>query len=386
MTSWVGVFEGDAFGFRFGRNELGSQINNAPTHDGRTVRIQFMTRYISIGDGDPYPIAFRAIVFGEADSVQDVITRFWEAAAVLLPPVAVAANGRFGNMTAIAALEISDKTENQILHHIWPAHHVNPRQMKVLPKAGHLLNVISAAMSPDDSAWIHRAALQYATALDYWQPGRELFAVQHAFLAAEVLSRVVVNRQLLLTRYNRDQLARSWGVRRSDLEETVRTALIFNDSTLSATVESISNGFEHGYETIPQLHREAARVRDEACRCVRKAILGVLDLPAETATALAHPNYENPARTDATGSALVGVVTGATAELDDGSCLPMLDVRGVDVHFREESSGGYKIRFSHDAAVHSLPEGLSFRVEHAAYTGPIEDAGIATLDVEGGNG
>lgn len=241
MTRWMGVFEGVGCGFRFEEGHS-VQITDAPTRGGGRVDIRLSTRYESVGGGDPYPVALRAVVVGDASSREDVMQRFWEAAQILLPVIGAAANASVPEMNLVAAIEISAAAENEVVHRL-EEDSLFVRQMKELPSPEVVLEFVSSAMSTSDGDWVHRAMLQYSEGLGYWREGAQLMVVEHLFMAAEVISRVTITRQRRLTGLTRKDLAVSWGLGDPrELESAIRAEVIFRDAQLAKRVQNVSDG------------------------------------------------------------------------------------------------------------------------------------------------
>ncbi len=380
MSRWTGFFEATPGGFRFPVGVI-VQLDGFPTERG-PVRIRFSSRYIHAPDGDPYPVALRAQVDGEATSHEDVLVRFWRAAAIVMPLVALAANGSSSELVPLASLNRTDQNEADFVHWLDYNNRFIVRQMKIAPKSDQLFEIIHAALTATDSDWIHRATVNYAEALQCWEPGRELWAVQNLFMAAEVLTRLITRSQRRATGLNRKELAQSWGIEVRQLESSIRNAVIFGDPLLARRMRDISDGLEHGFATVPDLQRAAATVRDEACTRIRSCILGLLDISPSTRQVLESKPYDKPAQSAVVRAGLAGALLGTTALLDDADFVPALPSDVGDVKFIEKADGEYSVSVTRGGKVIGLPEGVSFRAERGVFIGPIEDAGVATFDVE----
>lgn len=378
MTTWLGVFEGAGSGFRFSEGE-GIEIE-APTRTGSTARIRISSRYESVGGGDLYPVALRVTVLGEASSSEDVQDRFWHAAVVLLPPIAVGVNASFPELEMVAAVEISEREENEILHRAGSDDPLVIREMKKTPPGELLLEAVQATMSGPDSDWVHRAALQYAEGLHYWRAGSELMVVEHLFMAAEVVSQVVVRRHCAATGLRRAQLAEAWGLDKvQELEASIRARCVFGDRTLAKDVRKVSDGLEHGYRSFPQLQSDAARVRDIAAVKVREAILNLLSLGSATQDVLSKGPFDTPARAERIGVALGGKLLGDTTAMADADFIPALVSNEASFHFEQMDPDKYRLKTSGRSTV-NLPPGLSFKPERIGVSGPVESLNGATLE------
>ena len=262
-------------------------------------------------------------VRGPAPSVNQAVELFSRPAGFYLDAMAVCTNAAIRQLEPYLAY---DNTPGQSTHEFvqtaLPTLTGMPRITRRVPlaEAETLFNALAAQdaalvalLGEEDghreAQRFRRAISHYNRALIHWRPGREIMAIEHLWIAVEVLSPLLLDRQRRETGMRDRDLAISYGVKARDWDGlktdrerasvmigALRRHLIFEDDKDSySNAKDASNEYEHGYESFFVTHEKAEAVRDKTAAHVRAAILSVVDIPDATRKALAGPRYDTVA-------------------------------------------------------------------------------------------
>jgi hypothetical protein len=138
----------------------------------------------------------------------------------------------------------------------------------------------------DENVRISRALQQYDLALRYWYFGGEWLALSHLYMAVEALTKAAIRRECKDRGLDEPELARRHGMDpdnpdqprwRPALEAWCRVAIIFagDDKTYNAA-KSASDGVEHGFMELNEVHRNAMIATAATFGYVRRSILRLL--------------------------------------------------------------------------------------------------------------
>jgi hypothetical protein len=138
-----------------------------------------------------------------------------------------------------------------------------------------------------DAGRMNRVVGHYDLALSHWHFGGENLAVGHLFMAAEALGRVIIHRKAQEVGSERD-LARSMGISveehgwRSRMAARIRTDSIFaGDLDTHRAAREASDGLEHGFMEMSEVHRRALAATEKTLGYIRRATLDELGLTPE---------------------------------------------------------------------------------------------------------
>jgi hypothetical protein len=193
-----------------------------------------------------------------------------------------------------------------------------------------------AAVSSEAGAYYSRAVGRYRDALKYWTYETGLLAGEFLWLSAEVLSRALVEAEAASKRMTPKNLAQSKKVNGPDqLYRRARKQTIFlgEEDALEA-LEAASHGFEHGYGELDSVRQQSGPILRRAARCVRRALIKALNLPAAVEAAILDPSIEEPLPILPEMRAIA-----ARVRVTDADVAPetIKDAIEVNVHFRAHS-------------------------------------------------
>lgn len=311
-------------GFRVPEN-LEWEIKEVPSLHER-ARVLIASRYDDFGltSGTRIARAFMLDVYCRASELDEGVSSCRSVAELLIPPFALTANAWYGDLEVLIAYDQDDVDE------------IHPLVFNIIPdvpspfiegdrELEHDLAfaVADAMLNHPKAVRLHRAMVYYNEALLAWEPGKELRAVEALFIAAETLAPVALSRELETK--TRDDLIAEWGVkgptcpecahtwvRDGDLVTAARTHVIFQgDEQTQTRVRKVSDGLEHGFKDLPDLHKMAKDCRNDAARYVRRAILSLLGLSDATVDQLLTGRYAKPVRRDAVKHSISTVLKGA---------------------------------------------------------------------------
>jgi len=262
--------------------------------DGATAYIQ--SEYTGGESGRAYPVTLYGVMFGDAESVDaaqlDLSTRLGNA----LPVLALAANAAIAAPLPVAVhgLDVSEPQE-----FVWYA---TPDATAWFPPGNRKLDV-SATLAlmtgvghHSETESFQRAIEAYRNALANWFPENMLMAGEFLWIAAETLSRVMIEGRARARGITSTNLARAEGMRSS---ETLRMQYLLDhvfagDSEAREALEVASNGFEHGYMSVSDVRASLVPVLDRAIGLLRRTLIKEAGVEREVELTLLGERYEEP--------------------------------------------------------------------------------------------
>jgi hypothetical protein len=270
------------------------------------VTLTFRTRYDQEEFGIPVPRELWVEATGEATTLEAGINASWQAAATMVPVIAMTTNAAIGDLYPHLAFETTAGVEDRAFFQstvdtergIPPPGRRVPIESTVATLAA--LQVVGRD-DARDAIRLLRAANQYLLALRYYKTHFELLCVSHVFMAAEALKVVALRRALSERDIGEADLAESWGIRpnesrtRALLEAEARRRIVFRgDEDLHRQAAEISDGFEHGFRDFGGLHGHSRDIRDAAARLVRTSWLDLTGLAEDSRNQLTAGRLEVP--------------------------------------------------------------------------------------------
>jgi len=243
---------------------------------------------------------------GNAPSLEHGLNAAWGATASVLPVIGLATNAAIGDLQPHLAFETTEGVEDRAFFQstVGTERGIPPPGRRIPIKATvATLKAIAATGRANEgtAARLMRAANEYLLALRYWKRHHELLCVSHLFMAAETLKVVALRKALKDAGVDEAELAESWGIRPGEprarplLEAAARRRLEFHgDDATEREAAAISDGFEHGYRDLGDLHGPSLNVRDKAGRHVRSSLLELAGVPAGERAELTSGRYEDP--------------------------------------------------------------------------------------------
>jgi hypothetical protein len=161
------------------------------------------------------------------------------------------------------------------------------------------MNVVTAVLRGIATApgrgRLHRAASQYHIALRYWSAGEEILALAHLYIGMEVMTPLARERHLEHLGVDKVALAGMWSVTPRNLDSEIRKRLLFKEHDwIYERARKASDGFEHGYLSIPEIRDHAIASRNATAGLLRRAILDHLGLEPSIVSAATNRPFEQP--------------------------------------------------------------------------------------------
>jgi hypothetical protein len=255
------------------------------------LNVRLYSRYTDEGFVAPVGRELLVEVEGPADSLQEALALFMNAAALGSTILAVANNCAIVELTPKFILETTPGAVRcEHLEFLIPLQSGPPPVARaVRVEATDAFGRVLGASSEFELLW--PAVDHYAAALQNYRPGSLVMALEHAAIAAQRLEKALVAQRCRQQRLTRVQLAET--LRKelhldrqpkiNQLGPMLRKQVVFaGDERLEHQVMQASHGLEHGSLPGDQLQRDAAEVIDLALRAVRKTIIDVVDLSPMT--------------------------------------------------------------------------------------------------------
>lgn len=295
-TLWVAVLSAESVA-RFEDEPIPMQVRQFSTPLG-SIDVVFRTRWSDEGYESPIPREMWIDARGTTtEDLDESVVLYANAAEALLTTVAVATN------SAIAPAEIKlgfDNTPGRLHRKYFQSFVPKSRQV---PMPGRwvpvpaTIKLIDALSGHPEFERLFRAAHQYRLALDHWLPGQEMLALAHLFMGVEALVKVALRRELVSRQCDEDALASEWAVEKKDLDGYVRRSILFRgDEQRHRDAKQASDGFEHGFLSLPDIHTLAVSSRDATAGYLRAAIFDLARLDLDVQTFLLAPPYSVPQR------------------------------------------------------------------------------------------
>jgi hypothetical protein len=281
------------------------------------LRLRVRTRWVDEGFDAPTPRELWIEALAPAPSLDEAVSNSSAAGRLLATLLAFCAN------TAVEAPEVhiaydasSGCTEREFMEVFLPDERGHPREGR-LARTDEFTEVFRKLDASDETERISRALQQYDLALRHWYFGGEWLALSHLYMAVEALTKSVLRWECATRGIDERTLARQNGIDPGDnkcptcqkrsrwrwalsawrqesiicptclkrsrwrdaLSTWCREAIIFErDSKTYKAAKSASDGIEHGYMGLDDVHRNAMMATDATFNYVRRAILRVLNV------------------------------------------------------------------------------------------------------------
>jgi hypothetical protein len=275
---------------------------SSPPDCAGTVRFRLRTRWVDEGHEAPVPRELWIEARGPAPTLDVAVSSFAAVAQYLATLVGFTANTQVGIPEPHIAYDASDgSTEREFLEVFVPDERgllTEGRLVSVSELTAVFVGVDRAAA--EDKRRISQAIHQYGLALRYWYLGGEWLALAHLYMAVETLTKAVIRRRGHDEGSDEEALAIRLGIDTTDaekwhhkLEVWAREDLIFDGDTATyRDARHASDGIEHGFLALDEIHRHALAVTEATFGYVRRAILDLLDIKQTKQPEL----YERPPR------------------------------------------------------------------------------------------
>lgn len=207
-----------------------------------------------------------------------------------------------------------------------------------------------------------RAIQHYVLSLVYSTPDQRLLCVQHAFIAAEILTPLALRKLERESGLSADEIAalgaKQVGLRfplrrkrdkQNAAEQYARRNVVFHgDQVIHSKARKISDGFEHGFEDFGKLQAWADTTWKSTLEHIRRAIIECSPLdPVTAATILNDTRFSEPLPIGSS-RVLTGTVTDDVGERDRTVPVKIQDLQPT-VNY-DEASGVYTIEMKTEFA------------------------------------
>lgn len=354
------------------------------------ARAILQSEYTGGASGRAYAVTLYAEIFGEAESLEAAQRHLSGLIGNTLPIVAVAANAAIDNPLAIAVFGLDLSEPQELLWYSTPhaSDFFPPGLRKIDPKA--TLELMTAVGHHPQNDLLHRAMESYRNALVNWFPERRLLAGEFLYIAAETLSRFLLETRAAERGMTPTNLARLEGAASKDaLRATyLRDDIFTSDSGALDAMQAASNGFEHGYMAMHEVHGLIEPVLERSMTLVHRALIKAANVGAAAEQILLGDGYDEP-------RALVPplhVVAGQLATEDPTQPAPAdlprleLDYPSPAMVVQELPNGQVEHKLDGDVKVLYLPDNVQIRNIRpglrAAYVRPSPD-GTGTAGGDG---
>lgn len=350
----------------------GTQIRVHVPRPLGTVILTFRTRHIDKGLAQLLPGDLWVDARGPANSVEDAVSVFGEAAGSLATVISFSANAAIGDLEPelvfnnARGLKARDFLQSMIPDELSIIH----IRRKVNLEA--TLGLINAIEMHSEKERIGRSISQYSLALRHWRWGHETLATAYLYIGMETLTKVVIRSRLDTSGITEEEFARDLGIDPSSLgpcdrlssaiEVAVRKRLLFQGcEQCYRDAKAASDGFEHGYMPFDEIRNKARVVRDKTAACLRKAILDLVAVKEEYRDILLATPYNVPLGNWPVVKYIRGQLLGDSDDLAaKGNEYPIMSWRSTIKSVEVSESGEYVVRFD-ESLTARLGDGISFQ-------------------------
>lgn len=312
------------------------------------VEVTFRTAYEDRSFEANLPRWLFAEVTGYADSLEDAIRRFPNAASALTPVFDVALNTSVDDLVLHVGFDATpDCAERKFFQNFVPDDPPTLRQTRPVHR-GLLSCLVESMARHPDHVRLHRAAAHYQQALRFWSYGDETRAVGQLWMGMEALTPVAKRDQLEKTgARTAAELADALKVELKHLDATLRRTVLFvGDEYCYKTVADVSNGFEHGYLPLDQLRQLSRDVREAAAAWLRKAIVNLSRVPEPTRSEMLGAPFDTPIIGFPVTKYLRGTLIGSGDPAAPGARYPVVTWRTDIKSFRKENDGRHNVQWN----------------------------------------
>ncbi|GLZ43796.1 hypothetical protein [Actinokineospora sp. NBRC 105648] len=278
MTEPTSTFDGDRAEYvvvlraksavKFLPDEVWELAMKVPELGLADLLVRMYTRW-SVEGGQRLPRELVVEVRGWANSLDDALGKFPMVARPLVTMAGFVANVQVDEPEVHLAFDSTPtRSEREFMETSLPDESGVPGQGRVI----HVPSLVAACLAlrtmPRDGARLSRALRHYELALRRWHLGGEWLALNHLWIAAEILTKPVIRNAIATRGISEKMLAHELNVVTDDpdrprwkeiLQARVREALVFNgDNNAYKTAKDASDGLEHG---MWDLARVATRAR-----------------------------------------------------------------------------------------------------------------------------
>jgi hypothetical protein len=255
------------------------------------IDITLQTRWQNEGFEAPTPRELWVDALVRTRSLDQAASLATSVARLLTSVLAFTANVQTGIPEVHLAYDSTPgHSEREFLEVFLPDERGIPREGRSV-KASEFNNVLTRVLSSSESERLSRGLQQYELALRHWYLGGEWLALAHLYMAVEALTKSTLRKHCADTNLDEAGVARLHGIDPDDfnrprwrpaLDSWVRRELIFRgDEITYNAARSASDGLEHGFMELNEIHRRALESTEQTFGYVRRTVLQLLELAEE---------------------------------------------------------------------------------------------------------
>lgn len=318
------------------------------------------SEFVTGEDGAAYPVTLHAEIRSDGPSIEEAEPRLANTIGNVLPALALASNAAIATPLPITTHGLDLTTPQPVIwyHTPDPGEWFPPGARRFDCDATRAL--LAAVGGHPETDFLMRAVEAYRQALGHWTPEEVLLAGEFLYIAAETLSRFLVDSRATEKGITTKNLVKLVGaesakaLRWSYLAEEVFAG---DDEALEA-MDQASNGFEHGFLSGDDVRTLFGPVLARSMGHVRRALIEATGLDPENRARLLNSGYDEP-------RGLVPVIRMLHGELsrsDPDAPPPAMDGAAVELEWKVEQvtttgpDGKVAISYPNKVSARRMPE------------------------------
>ncbi len=325
----------------------------------------FVSEYTGGEDNRLYPITIHGEIRGMCESLEDAERRLSNAIAGVYPILALAGNAAVADPLALASYGLDISSPQPAIFYQTPV------ATRWFPPGGRRFDLeatfalICAIGQHPQSALLLRAVESYRRALGHWIPEQRLMAGEFLFVAAETLSRFLIESRAAVRGITPNNLARLHNTNPHVLRSRFLLDDVFggNQPAMDA-MNAASNGFEHGYMSVDDVRGLMESALEDSMQLVRRALIESSGLASEMSSRLLVEDYDEP-------RGLVPAIQFARGQIEatDPAHPPAIEMGAIDLEWSETSitpklraDGSVDLSMGATMTAVSIPDGLKIDI------------------------
>lgn len=234
-----------------------------------------LSEYTGGPEGHSYGVTIHGAIRGPGDSMDEAQRRMSQALGDTFPSIALSSNGAVATPLMVAAHGLDLTDAQPFIGYRTPEawDWFPPGKRRIDGEATHAL--ISSLITNQGSQLLRQAIEFYSQALGHWTPEERLLAGEFLSIAAETLSRYLLESRAAARGMTPKNLARLFNSK--DVESLRRQFLVdeifARDLDALTALQEASNGFEHGYMAANQVRGVFEPVLERSMGHVRRALI-----------------------------------------------------------------------------------------------------------------
>jgi len=212
------------------------------------VNMTYTTRWLNKGDDIVLPGHLWIDIRGQANTLEDALVVFGNAASGLLPIFSLGANAAVDEPEIEVGFDNTPgATERDYFQCYLPPETEIIRAVRKI-KVEPTVALLKAVITHREADRLLRGANQYRLALDSWRLGRESLALAHLWMALEAITKTKLRDMCESRKLTETGLASSLGIAQDKLDSVIRRDfLLQGDVECYKKGKQASDGFEHGF-------------------------------------------------------------------------------------------------------------------------------------------